>query len=79
MKEIEIRTYPKRCVGCRLCQLICSFTYEKAYNPSKARIRIERLRAGSAIGFTEECNNCGICVDYCMYDALEKVFIEEGD
>ena len=27
----------------------------------------------SMIGFTDQCNLCGSCADYCLYDALEKV------
>jgi Fe-S-cluster-containing hydrogenase component 2 len=73
MKISEIRTYPMSCVGCLLCQLICSFTYEKVFNPSKARIVIEPINGGAKIGFTEDCTRCGKCAEYCIYGVLEKV------
>ena len=72
----EIRVYPMRCVGCLNCQLICSFLYEKVFSTAKAKIMIDHRENGSMIGFNDECNRCGSCVDYCLYEALEKV--EEG-
>lgn len=30
-----------RCVGCQTCQLVCSGTWQKVFNPLKAKIRIE--------------------------------------
>ena len=75
--KFEIRTYPMRCVGCLNCQLICSFLYEKVFNVYKARIIIDRFDGRYKIGFTDECNSCGFCADYCLYNTLEKV--EESD
>jgi len=71
--KFEIRTYPMRCVGCLNCQLICSFSFEKVFNVFKARIMIDRVDGNSKIGFTDKCTSCGICADYCLYGALEKV------
>ena len=71
--KYEIRTYPMRCVGCLSCQLICSFLYARVFSTAKARIMIDHYDSGSMIGFTDQCNLCGSCADYCLYDALEKV------
>ncbi|MCD6244564.1 MAG: 4Fe-4S dicluster domain-containing protein [Candidatus Korarchaeota archaeon] len=30
------------CIGCRLCELACSFTLFKEFNPSKSAIRVHR-------------------------------------
>jgi len=76
LKVKDIRVYPTRCVGCRICQMICSLTYQKEFRPSQARIMVDHMDIGSVIGFTEDCTKCGFCADYCMYDVLEKV--EEG-
>ncbi len=73
MKIVEIRVYPDACAGCRICQLACSFAYEKLFNPSKARIVIEHDGDGFDIGFTDDCNKCGTCAQYCVYGALEVV------
>jgi Fe-S-cluster-containing dehydrogenase component len=31
----------ERCVGCQICQLVCSGTWQKVFNPLKANLRIE--------------------------------------
>ncbi|GAB4342030.1 MAG: hypothetical protein Kow0099_19210 [Candidatus Abyssubacteria bacterium] len=63
-----------KCTGCRNCQLICSFTYNDIFNPGLAHIQIERTPSdGKSARFTEDCLQCSICADYCIYGALEKV------
>jgi|GEM_PF-389746 len=69
-KIVEIEANPSRCVGCLLCQLICSLSYEKMFNPSKSRILIERGDDGFKINFTDKCTLCGLCVEFCVYNAL---------
>jgi len=32
----------KKCIGCRLCEQICSMTHFQVTNPAKSRIRIFR-------------------------------------
>jgi len=60
-----------RCTGCLNCQLICSFTYHEIFNPALARITIGRgLDDEKSAGFTDECVQCNICAEYCIYGAL---------
>lgn len=64
---------PENCTGCLICQLRCSWRFEKAFSTAKAAIRIRRLVGGERefdISFTERCDNCGICARYCPYGAL---------
>ena len=50
-KGQPIEIFRERCAGCLICQLRCSLRFEKAFNPSKARIRVLRLvGADSAVG-----------------------------
>lgn len=68
-----IKVDESKCTGCLICELRCSLRFEKAFNPSKAQIRIRRLVGADneyEISFTEECDNCGICARYCPYGAL---------
>ena len=59
----------ERCTGCLNCQLICSLTFTKAFNPSQSRIIIDCAN-GKEIHFTEDCTCCNLCVKYCVYGAL---------
>ena len=60
-----------KCTGCMSCQLICSYTYTGRFNPLKAHISII-LRDTYRIEYTDECTECGLCVEYCTYDALQS-------
>ncbi len=60
-----------KCTGCLNCQLICSFTYNEIFQPELAHIKIERdIDDNKNTKFTEDCLQCGICADYCVYGAL---------
>ena len=72
MKKFEIKVVPERCTGCLRCGLICSEHYTGAFNPSRARIQVEVRGVECMIKFTDECNSCGICVEQCLYQALQK-------
>ncbi|MGD2125019.1 MAG: hypothetical protein PVG99_02995 [Desulfobacteraceae bacterium] len=72
MEKYEIQVMPERCTGCLRCLLACSDFYTKAFNPSQARIRVLVSGTECSIRFTEECNECGVCVDQCLFNALEK-------
>ena len=72
-KGPPIKVDASKCTGCLICELRCSLRFEKAFNPSKAQIRIRRLVGADneyEISFTDECDNCGICARYCPYGAL---------
>ena len=71
----EIRVHPEKCSGCMACQLACSFAYDKTFSPFKSRITINWIGdIQREIGFTEDCDRCGLCVKYCSYGALEEVY-----
>ncbi|MBW1710573.1 MAG: 4Fe-4S binding protein [Deltaproteobacteria bacterium] len=72
MGKYTIQVYTERCTGCLRCELACSDLYTKTFNPSKARIQVTATGLDCMIRFTGECNYCGVCVDHCFYDALQK-------
>ena len=74
MSEVEhtLKTEPKKCTGCRRCQLICSFLHTGNFNPEKAYLTIVENDYGvTDITFTNDCVKCNICVQYCAYGALK--------
>jgi len=66
-----IVVHEEKCSGCQTCQLWCSYTFTNAFNPLMAYIRQEFVPGqGFKITFTEDCNQCAICADHCVYGAL---------
>ena len=63
---------PEKCVGCGVCEYICAFEKEKAFNPLKSRIRVVRL--DSVINLAVACRLCedAPCVAACPRDALTQ-------
>jgi len=64
---------PKKCIGCRLCEQMCSVTHFQVTNPAKSRIRIIRddeKQLDTAI----YCHSCveAKCIEACEYDALSR-------
>lgn len=64
---------PKKCIGCRLCEQICSMTHFKVTNPAKARIRIVR-DPESQLDLATYCHQCSDapCIQACNFDALSR-------
>ncbi|HUY01575.1 MAG TPA: 4Fe-4S dicluster domain-containing protein [Candidatus Deferrimicrobium sp.] len=75
-KSAEIIINEDRCAGCRICQLICSFTYQQIFALDKAYIHIQTEEMFPKISFLEGCTHCYQCVKHCLYGALE---LKEGD
>lgn len=63
---------PDKCAGCQTCEYICSFTKEKAFNPTKSRIRVVRQK--QIINMPVTCRLCEdpACVAACPRDALKQ-------
>ena len=68
----SITAIPERCVGCKLCQLICSYITFRVFNPSRAHLTIKanEKKGRFDIEFLPECTLCGACVKYCPSEAL---------
>lgn len=68
MKRLVVK--PELCVGCRLCEKVCSHSYRKENNREKSAIRIER---NGDKGYTiHVCNQCGKCIDICQVPAIRR-------
>lgn len=73
-KRQPIQVAPEKCAACLICQLRCSLRFLGMPDPHRAYIRIARAtdRIGSDISFTDECDNCGICAEFCAYGSLTR-------
>jgi TPP-dependent indolepyruvate ferredoxin oxidoreductase alpha subunit len=63
---------PYKCVGCDICEYVCSWEKEKVFNPVKSRIRALRIDVLSNIAVA--CRVCidAPCVAACPRDALSQ-------
>lgn len=70
---------PDRCIGCGICELVCSYERggKKNFNPLRSRIKIMRLYPSLNVALA--CRLCekAPCVRACPRDALRQS-IEDG-
>jgi len=62
-----------RCVGCRLCELACSFGRTGAFDPEAAAIRVTFRDDGRlSVTVDDTCSACRdpLCVEFCPVGAL---------
>lgn len=53
-----VRLDIEKCVGCRVCEYVCSLEKNKAFNPNRSRIRMVRIYP-----HTNASLNCRLCED----------------
>ncbi len=61
---------PDACVGCYICEEVCSETWFKGTDAEKSSIRIHDDGDGSLSAVF--CNQCGECITVCPTGALSK-------
>ena len=63
---------PDKCVGCRICEYVCSQEKDKVFNPTKSRIRVVRIYP--TVNASMTCRLCedAPCVVACPRKALEQ-------
>jgi len=65
---LPININMSKCIECYICQTHCSFVYQHASNPEKARIIVG---PGEKIHFASDCiGGCMLCVNNCLTDAI---------
>lgn len=69
-----IRFNAEKCIGCRLCQLVCSSTREGVFNPLRACLRVssEYQHQGGLLVQGNLCDNCGSCIMACPTGAISQ-------
>jgi len=61
---------PELCVGCHICEEVCSDTWFKVTDVEKSNIRIHD-DGGDALSAVF-CNQCGACIGVCPTEALYR-------
>lgn len=63
---------PKRCVGCEICESVCSMVHDGEFNPLNSRIN--RIRIEPIINSAFNCSSCRNpeCIEACQPKALTK-------
>lgn len=63
---------PDKCVGCRICEYVCSLQKENVFNPTRSRIRVIRIYPHTNASLT--CRLCedAPCVVACPRKALTQ-------
>lgn len=71
--SISLVVDAEKCVGCRACELACSFKKNNEFNPDSSRIHVVMSHPRS-IMYPVVCKQCkeAVCIDVCPVEALRK-------
>lgn len=71
MKLIEVSH--NNCVGCRLCEMVCSLVHDQECSTSKSRIRILRDEefGNNLVSVCMQCEEAH-CLKSCAFDAISR-------
>ena len=72
VKHEFVTVIPDKCVGCRICEYVCSLQKDKVFNPTRSRIRVVRIYPTTNASLT--CRLCedAPCVIACPRKALTQ-------
>lgn len=60
----------EKCTGCHRCEMWCSLSKENVINPGKARVHV--LRREPSLDVALVCLQCGICMNACQSNAIQR-------
>lgn len=71
MKQLVIK--PEKCIGCRTCELVCSFGHYKKFNPKMANVTVFEYDE-AAIAVPVMCLQCEepSCLNVCPMKAISR-------
>ena len=72
----------EKCVGCRSCELACSYHHKKMFWPAISSIEVRRWEKTGRFSIVlhqrdengrKACDGCGLCVEFCPSGAQEEL------
>jgi len=73
LKKEIILSDRHRCIGCRICEMVCSGTKEGVFDPRRSRIRVLETDDGSLKAYTcVQCEGDPACILSCPSHALTR-------
>lgn len=67
---MALTTFPEKCSGCRLCQLLCALVHFQENNPMKGALRVEGHFPDPGRYTIRVCDDCGVCAEKCPENAI---------
>ncbi len=71
MKQLLIK--PEKCIGCRTCELVCSFGHYDEFNPKMANVKVFEYEQ-AAVAIPMMCLQCdeAACLKICPVHAISQ-------
>jgi Fe-S-cluster-containing hydrogenase component 2 len=74
----QLKIYPEKCIGCKSCELVCSFINDGEFNLNKARITTINFIEGKyslPYNFVSTCKQCADapCLHSCPVEAIYRM------
>lgn len=71
MKQLSIK--PEKCIGCRTCELVCSFGHYQQFNPKMANVKVYEYEK-AAVAIPLMCMQCEepSCMKVCPVNAITR-------
>lgn len=80
MKDLVLIAHLEKCIGCRICELVCSSREDSGYNLTRSMIKILKNDEFNVYipTLSPRCTLCMRCVNFCPTKALEFVEPEKA-
>ena len=78
LASVSLHIEPSKCIGCEICELICSERATKKYGHSVSKIRVVRIGKEKRTAIPTNCDLCDgepLCIAACPTDAIDLLSV----